>query len=165
MTIMLTELYDALLAGGTPEDKAREAATAVGGHEARMASIEAKLDRLATMMAAGFEKLDAKIDHSVVRLDAKIDHSVARLDAKIDHSVARLDAKIEKLDAKIDHVGECTNAKIDQVAATTDAKIEKLDAKLDKEVTALRGDINLIRWMLGVLIAGMLATVVRLYAF
>jgi hypothetical protein len=34
MTTMIAELYDALLAAGSPEDKARKAAEAMAGYEA-----------------------------------------------------------------------------------------------------------------------------------
>jgi hypothetical protein len=40
---MLSELYDALLAAGAPEDKARRAAEAVAAHEERFTTIERRL--------------------------------------------------------------------------------------------------------------------------
>ena len=43
MTTMLAELYDALLAAGAPEDKARAAAKAVADYDARFSKIEADL--------------------------------------------------------------------------------------------------------------------------
>jgi len=49
MTTMIAELYDALLAAGSPEDKARKAAEAMAGDEAyegRFARIEADLGEL-----------------------------------------------------------------------------------------------------------------------
>ncbi|MDX2236517.1 MAG: hypothetical protein NW203_03030 [Hyphomonadaceae bacterium] len=44
MTTMLSEIYDALIAAGSPEDKARKAAEAVAGYENRFSKIEGKLD-------------------------------------------------------------------------------------------------------------------------
>ncbi|MGH7093777.1 MAG: hypothetical protein ACREFB_09620 [Stellaceae bacterium] len=49
MTTMIAELYDALLAAGTPDDKARKAAEAMAGFEAydqRFTRVEADIAEL-----------------------------------------------------------------------------------------------------------------------
>ncbi len=49
MTTMIAEVYDALLAAGSPEDKARKAAEAMAGYEAlepRFVRIEADVSEL-----------------------------------------------------------------------------------------------------------------------
>ena len=49
MTTMVAELYDALLAAGSPEDKARKAAEAMAGYEAyeqRFVRVEADIAQL-----------------------------------------------------------------------------------------------------------------------
>lgn len=43
---MVTELYDALLAAGAPEDKARAAAESVAAYESRFASLDVKFEAL-----------------------------------------------------------------------------------------------------------------------
>ena len=43
MAIMISELYDALLAAGAPEEKARKAAETLAGFENRFAKIETDL--------------------------------------------------------------------------------------------------------------------------
>jgi hypothetical protein len=43
MAIMISELYDALIAAGAPEEKARKAAETMAGFENRFAKIEADL--------------------------------------------------------------------------------------------------------------------------
>jgi hypothetical protein len=40
MTTMIAEVYDALLAAGSPEDKARKAAEAIASYENRFAAID-----------------------------------------------------------------------------------------------------------------------------
>jgi hypothetical protein len=50
MALMISELYDALLAGNVPEDKARKAAEAVAQYENRPAKIEADLGLLKWMV-------------------------------------------------------------------------------------------------------------------
>ncbi len=57
MTTMIAELYDALLAAGAPEDKARKAAETVAAYETRFVGIETKLDRLDAKMDVGFAKI------------------------------------------------------------------------------------------------------------
>ena len=49
MAVMMTELYDALLAAGAPDDKARAAAQGVADYEARFAKIEGDLKVLKWM--------------------------------------------------------------------------------------------------------------------
>jgi hypothetical protein len=50
MTTMVAEVYDALLAAGAPEDKARKAAEAIAAYENRFARIEADLNLLKWMV-------------------------------------------------------------------------------------------------------------------
>lgn len=50
MAVMLSKTYDALIAAGAPEDKARAAAEELAGYEARFAKIETDLTVLKWMM-------------------------------------------------------------------------------------------------------------------
>lgn len=50
MTTMIAEIYDALVAAGSPDDKARKAAEAVATHENRFAKVEADLSLLKWMI-------------------------------------------------------------------------------------------------------------------
>jgi hypothetical protein len=43
MATMIAEVYDALLAAGAPEEKARAAASAIAGYENRFASLENRM--------------------------------------------------------------------------------------------------------------------------
>lgn len=43
MATMISEVYDAFIAAGTPEDKARKAAEALAAYESRFSRIEADL--------------------------------------------------------------------------------------------------------------------------
>ena len=52
MTLMLGRLFDALRAGGTPEDKAREAAEEVAAYESRLSNVETRLAVLTWMVGA-----------------------------------------------------------------------------------------------------------------
>jgi hypothetical protein len=46
MTTMIAEVYDALLAAGSPEDKARKAAEAIASYENRFAAIEQRFTKV-----------------------------------------------------------------------------------------------------------------------
>lgn len=46
MTTMIAELYDALIAAGAPDDKARKAAETVAAFENRFAAFDVKLTRI-----------------------------------------------------------------------------------------------------------------------
>jgi hypothetical protein len=50
MAVMLSKTYDALLAAGAPEDKARAAAEELAGYESRFAKIETDLAVLKWMV-------------------------------------------------------------------------------------------------------------------
>jgi hypothetical protein len=43
MAVMMSEVYDAFIAAGAPEDKARKAAEALANYESRFSRIEADL--------------------------------------------------------------------------------------------------------------------------
>ncbi|MEI7610307.1 MAG: hypothetical protein WCJ64_23255 [Rhodospirillaceae bacterium] len=43
MTTTIAELYDALIAAGSPDDKARRAAETVAAHESRFSKLESEL--------------------------------------------------------------------------------------------------------------------------
>ena len=49
MATMISEVYDAFLASGTPEDKARKAAEAMAAYEGRFSKIENDLNLLKWM--------------------------------------------------------------------------------------------------------------------
>ena len=50
MAVMLSKTYDALVAAGAPEDKARAAAEELAGYESRFAKIESDLAVLKWMV-------------------------------------------------------------------------------------------------------------------
>jgi len=46
MTAMIAEVYDALLAAGSPEDKARKAAEAIASYENRFTAMDQRFTRI-----------------------------------------------------------------------------------------------------------------------
>jgi len=126
------------------------------------------------LVASGFEEGQAEVisagilrAHEMANLATKSDVQMAQAqtDAKIDRVASGLDAKIDRvaaeLDAKINKVASELDAKINKVAAELDAKIDKLDAKIDKEIIEVKSDLKLLKWMMGVTVAGTMAIFIQ----
>ena len=61
MTTMIAEVYDALLAAGSPEDKARKAAEAIAGYDNRFIGIEQRLITMEGEFNQRFAKIEGEI--------------------------------------------------------------------------------------------------------
>jgi hypothetical protein len=61
MTTMIAEIYDALLAAGSPEDKARKAAEAIAGYENRFTTIDQRLARMEGDFNQRFAKIEGEL--------------------------------------------------------------------------------------------------------
>ena len=61
MTTMIAEVYDALLAAGSPEDKARRAAEAVAGYENRFTAIDQRLAKIESDFGQRFAKIEGDL--------------------------------------------------------------------------------------------------------
>jgi hypothetical protein len=87
---MISEVYDAFIAAGTPEDKARKAAETLAFDD-RFTRIDSAILKLDSKI----DKLDSKLDGAVLRLDSKMDGAVLRLDSKMDGAVLRLESRMD----------------------------------------------------------------------
>jgi hypothetical protein len=58
---MIAEVYDALLAAGSPEDKARKAAEAIAGYDNRFTTIEQHLIKMEGDFNQRFAKVEGEI--------------------------------------------------------------------------------------------------------
>ena len=61
MTTMIAEVYDALVAAGSPEEKARKAAEAIAGYEDRFGAIEQRLVQFQGDVNQRFAEMDGKV--------------------------------------------------------------------------------------------------------
>jgi len=59
---MLAEVYDAFVAAGVPDDKARKAAEALASRERRFDAVENKMGRLESRLEARFVKIDGELN-------------------------------------------------------------------------------------------------------
>jgi hypothetical protein len=72
MTTMIAEIYDALLAAGSPEDKARKAAEAVAGYENRFIAVDQRLSRIESDPSQRFARLEGDLNQRFARVDGEI---------------------------------------------------------------------------------------------
>jgi hypothetical protein len=92
---MISEVYDAFIAAGTPEDKARKAAETLANFDDRFTRIDGAVLQLDSKLDAAVLQLDSKLDAAVLKLDSKLDAAFLKLDSKLDAAVLRLDSKID----------------------------------------------------------------------
>lgn len=72
MTTMIAEIYDALLAAGSPEEKARKAAEAVAGYENQFTVIDQRLARI-----------ESDFNHRSVRMEGDFNQRFAKIEGEI----------------------------------------------------------------------------------
>ena len=69
---MIAEVYDALVAAGSPEDKARKAAEAIAGYEDRFGAIEQRLIKIDGDISQRFAKMDADFSQRFAKVEGEI---------------------------------------------------------------------------------------------
>ena len=62
MATMLSEVYDALIAAGAPEDKARKAAEAIVGYDSRFSGLESTLTNQFSKLGNDFTTLRGDVN-------------------------------------------------------------------------------------------------------
>jgi hypothetical protein len=72
MTTMIAGVYDALLAAGSPEDKARKAAGAVAGYEDRFTTIDQHLIRIEGELSQRFVKIEGELNQRFAKIEGDI---------------------------------------------------------------------------------------------
>ncbi len=68
MTTILTEVYDAFVSAGVPDDKARKAAEALGGQERRFDKLENTIDLRFAAQKSEMDTRFAKVDVELLLL-------------------------------------------------------------------------------------------------
>jgi len=87
--------------------------------------------------------------HEVADLATKADLRESQAQTKADLREEMTALRIEMRESQAQ-----TDAKIDKVEAKLEAQIDKVEAKLEKETTEIKGEIKLLKWMLGVTLTG-----------
>ena len=95
MSVMISEVYDAFVSAGVPDDKARKAAEALSGNERRFDKLENNID----LRFAAFE---SNVDARFANLKSQIDARFANLKSEIDARFAALKSEMDTRFAKVD---------------------------------------------------------------
>ena len=134
MATMITEVYDAFLAGGAPEAKARKAAEALSSESLSTKGDIVKTEgRLARDIVAAEERLNDKI--AEVRED--LSGEIAAVKEALNHTI---DVVKEELTRTIDH-------KINEL------KIDHKFDSLKRDIAELERDMAVIKTLLLIIIA------------
>jgi hypothetical protein len=72
MTTMIAEVYDALMAAGSPEDKARKAAEAVAGYENRFSAVDHGLAKMEGEFNQRFAKMEGEFHQRFAKIEGEI---------------------------------------------------------------------------------------------
>ncbi len=83
MTMMVTEVYGALLAAGAPEDKAARAAQALAGYDNRSNKVETEFDHRFSRVESDFNRRFDKVEADLRLLKWRVGLVVAGIVALI----------------------------------------------------------------------------------
>ena len=72
------------------------------------------------------------------------------------HDVAELNAKIDSVSAEL-------NAKIDSVSTELNHGLQAVQLRVDARFETLKGEINLLKWMGGVVLAALVSLVLKAF--
>ena len=115
------------------------------------------------MTNAAFKLEDSGFSREQVdALSEFMDGSVATK-ADIAELSGEIKAQGERLDGKITAEITELSSEIKEVRGELKAQGERLDGKITAEIAGLNGRINLIYWMLGVSIAGIVSLVIKTF--
>ena len=139
MTIMISEVYEAFKAGGTPEDKAKAAAEAIARQEERFNNLD-------TAVA------NVRADVAELRAEVKTDIAELRTELKMDMADLRTEVKTEIADLR-------TEMKTDMAELREEVKTDI--GALRTEVTGIRTEMDMIKWLMGGIGFGVVLLVLR----
>jgi len=128
---------------GLPLDQADAQAAALA--DALSNTLQSSLQNLATR--SDVETLRQSLDTRINKLESRIDQVEAKLESKFDQVEAKMESKFDQVEAKMD-----------QIATKLDARITQVD-------TSLRGELILLRWMVGATLTAVVTIMVRLFFF
>ena len=156
MATMITEVYDAFLAGGAPEAKARKAAEALSSE-----SLSTKGDIVKTegRLARDIVAAEERLNHKITEVREELSGDIAAVEKRLNHKITEVR---EELSGEIAAVKEALNHKIDvvkeELTRTIERKINalKVDQKFDslkRDIAKLERDMAVMKTLLLIIIA------------
>ena len=107
------------------------------------------------------EQVDALTEFMDGSVATKAD--IERLDGKITAEIAELSGEIKEVRGELKADIAELSGEIKEVRGELKAQGERLDGKITAEIAGLNGRINLIYWMLGVSVAGIVSLVIKAF--
>ena len=135
MTVMITEVWDALRSVGVEDEKARRAAEAVADHRA---GLNERVD-------AGFAETERR--DNALRLEMRDEIGGLRQEMRDEIGGLRQEMR--------DEIGGLRQEMRDEIGG--------LRQEMRDGDAALRGDVQLLKWMVGATFAGVVAILLRLF--
>ncbi len=133
---------------------------------------EAEAEAIAEVIQLNFKDLVTKEDlrHELKELEMRLDAKLDRLEGKLMGEIGRLENKLVQLEGKLTgEIGRLEN-KLVQLEGKLIGEISRLEGKLmgetsrlSGELTEVRGEITLMKWMLGVLLTGVVSLVLKAF--
>ncbi len=119
---------------------------------------EAEAEAIAEVIQVNFRELVTKEDlrHELKELEM-------RLDAKLVGEISRLENKLVQLDGKLTGEISRLEGKLTGEISRLEGKLMGEISRLAGELTEVRGEITLMKWMLGVLLAGVVSLVLKAF--
>ena len=143
MATMITEVYDAFLAGGAPEAKARKAAEALSSE-----SLSTKGDIVKTegRLARDIAEVREGLADNIVSVEQKLTRDIAAAEERLNQKIAEVR---EELSGEIAAVREELSGKIATVEQRLNHKIDNLK----RDITKLDRDMAVMKALLLIIIA------------
>ena len=107
------------------------------------------------------EQVDALSEFMDGSVATKAD--IERLDGKITAEIAELSGEIKEVRGELKADIAELSGEIKEVRGELKAQGERLDGKITAEIAGLNGRINLVYWMLGVSVAGIVSLVIKAF--
>ena len=117
MGIMVSEVYEAFIAAGAPEAKAKAAAEAIPVTEhlatkqdiavlrQEVAGVEAMVGRVESELKGSIAAGDSELKQEIGRLESELKGSIAAGDSELKQEIGRLEARFAALEAKMWRAG------------------------------------------------------------
>jgi len=102
------------------------------------------------------EKLDSKTEKALTTLKDKVDKRFTELGGVVDKKFTELESAFDKRISAL-------KVEMDKRFAQADTKIDKLESKMDTRFAEIKGELTLLKWMLGVLITGVAGLLIRAF--
>ena len=107
------------------------------------------------------EQVDALSEFMDGSVATKAD--IERLDGKITAEISELSGEIKEVRGELKADIAELSGEIKEVRGELKAQGERLDGKITAEIAGLNGRINLVYWMLGVSVAGIVSLVIKAF--